>query len=55
MLGWQPRYSNKEALVRNYTWYLENLDAFKHSSGVSHRVPWGQGILKLAKQFFVLP
>jgi nucleoside-diphosphate-sugar epimerase len=21
-LGWQPRYSNKEALVRNYQWYL---------------------------------
>ena len=55
MLGWQPKYSNKEALVRNFTWYMENLDNFKDSSGVSHRVPWGQGILKLAKQFFVLP
>ena len=55
MLGWQPKYSNKEALVRNFTWYMENLDNFKDSSGVSHRVPWGQGILRLAKQFFVLP
>ena len=55
MLGWQPRFSNKEALVRNYIWYLENLDNFKSSSGVSHRVPWGQGILRLAKLFFVFP
>ncbi len=55
MLGWQPRFSNKEALVRNYKWYLENLSNFKDSSGVSHRVPWGQGILKLAKLFFVFP
>ena len=54
-LGWQPRFSNKEALVRNYMWYLENLSNFKDSSGVSHRVPWGQGILKLAKLFFVFP
>ncbi len=55
MLGWQPRFSNKEALVRNYMWYLENLDSFKDSSGVSHRVPWGQGILRVAKLFFALP
>ena len=55
MLGWQPRFSNQDALVRNYIWYLENLDNFKSSSGVSHRVPWGQGILKLAKLFFVFP
>lgn len=55
MLGWQPRYSNQESLVRNFMWYLENLDNFKDSSGVSHRVPWSQGILKLAKQFFILP
>lgn len=52
ILGYQPRYSNKDALLRNYTWYLDNLDRFEHSSGVSHRVPWKQGILGLAKAFF---
>jgi nucleoside-diphosphate-sugar epimerase len=52
VLGWQPKYSNKEALVRNYRWYIANLNAFEHTSGVSHRVPWKQGILKLAKVFF---
>ena len=50
--GFKPKYSNKEALIRNYRWYVENLDSFRNSSGVSHRVPWKQGILKLVKAFF---
>lgn len=52
ILGFVPRYSNKDALVRNYRWYVEHLDQFKNASGVSHRVPWKQGILALAKHFF---
>lgn len=52
VLGYQPRYSNKDALVRNYRWYLDNLSQFQGQSGVSHRVPWNQGALKLAKLFF---
>jgi nucleoside-diphosphate-sugar epimerase len=52
VLGFAPRFSNKDALVRNYRWYVANLDKFGNSSGVSHRVPWGQGILRLAKFFF---
>lgn len=55
VLGWQPKYSNKEALVRNYVWYIEHLHEFENKSGVSHRVPWSQGILKVAKMFFSLP
>lgn len=51
-LGYQPKYSNKDALIRNYQWYLDNLDTFKNQSGVSHRVPWKQGILGVAKLFF---
>ncbi len=52
VLGYAPKYSNKDALVRNYRWYVENLDTFKDTSGNSHRVPWKQGILRLAKMFF---
>ncbi|MBO4287341.1 MAG: NAD-dependent epimerase/dehydratase family protein [Kiritimatiellae bacterium] len=52
ILGFAPKYSNKDALVRNYRWYVKNLDSFKGKSGVSHRVPWKQGILALAKYFF---
>ena len=52
VLGWEPRYSNKEALIRNYDWYVANLAAFEHASGVTHRVPWKQGALSLAKKLF---
>jgi len=52
VLGFKPKFSNKDALVRNYEWYLANLKNFEHSSGVSHRVPWKQGILGLVKALF---
>ena len=51
-LGFQPRFSNKDALLRNYQWYLDNRQAFRNTSGLSHRAPWRQGILRLAKHFF---
>ncbi|MGI5869028.1 MAG: NAD-dependent epimerase/dehydratase family protein [Kiritimatiellia bacterium] len=51
-LGFNPKYSNKDALLRNYAWYLGNVDSFKDQSGVSHRVPWKQGVLGLLKLFF---
>ena len=51
-LGYAPKFSNKDALIRNYRWYVEHLDDFKNQSGVSHRVPWKQGVLSLAKLFF---
>ena len=51
-IGFAPKFSNKQALVRNYDWYVEHLADFKGKSGVSHRVPWKQGILALAKAFF---
>jgi nucleoside-diphosphate-sugar epimerase len=51
-LGFQPRYSNAESLIRNYDWYVANADSFQGTSGVSHRVPWKQGALALAKVFF---
>lgn len=52
ILNYKPKYSNKDALLRNYKWYLENLSSFENTSGVSHRVPWSQGILRIAKLFF---
>ncbi|MCY3831961.1 MAG: NAD(P)-dependent oxidoreductase [Chloroflexi bacterium] len=51
-LGFQPKYSNKDALLRNFQWYLDNQAAIAKQSGVSHRVPWSQGVLRLAKLFF---
>ncbi len=52
VLGYKPKYSNKQALIRNYQWYKENLAKFEGQSGVSHRVPWKQGILGVAKMVF---
>jgi nucleoside-diphosphate-sugar epimerase len=51
-LGFRPKYSNKDALVRNYRWYIEHLHEFQNATGVSHRVPWNQGILRVVKVFF---
>ena len=52
VLGYAPKYSNKDALIRNYKWYVDNMESFQNQTGVSHRVPWSQGILKLLKVFF---
>ncbi len=52
ILGYKPIYSNKDALIRNYKWYIEHQNEFKNKNGVSHRVPWKQGVLRIAKMFF---
>lgn len=51
-LGFTPEFSNKDAMLQNYRWYLQNLASFQGKSGISHRVPWKQGILSLAKKVF---
>ena len=52
VLGFAAQYSNKQALIRNFQWYLQHRDEFRNMSGVSHRVPWKQGILSWAKMLF---
>lgn len=51
-LGFAPKYSNQEALIRNYHWYLQNKSKLITGSGVTHRLPWKQKALKLIKVFF---
>jgi len=51
-LGYNPQYSNKDALIRNFEWYIDHRDQFANASGISHRVPWKQGILTLGKRVF---
>jgi nucleoside-diphosphate-sugar epimerase len=51
-LGFRPKYSNKDALLKNFRWYIENQMQFDNASGVSHRVPWKQGVIGLLKRFF---
>jgi nucleoside-diphosphate-sugar epimerase len=52
VLGFSPRYSNKDALIRNYDWYVAHLQQFDQTSGISHRAPWKQGLIGLGKKFF---
>jgi len=49
VLGWQPRLSNKEALIGTYDWYLANRERVG-GAGVTHRVPWNQQALGLLKR-----
>lgn len=51
-LNFKPKYSTSDALIRNYKWYVKNLDNFKNETGKTHRVPWKQGILKIVKKFY---
>jgi nucleoside-diphosphate-sugar epimerase len=51
-LGYTPRYSNRQALLRNFAWYIEHRQQFANQSGVTHRVPWKQGALGLIKRLF---
>jgi nucleoside-diphosphate-sugar epimerase len=52
LLGFAPKYSNKEALIKNYDWYVAHLSQFEGASGISHRTPWKQGLIGLGKRFF---
>ncbi len=51
-LGFEPRYSNAEALVRCYDWYVANKDTHSTGSGRSNSLPWKQGALQIGKIFF---
>jgi nucleoside-diphosphate-sugar epimerase len=51
-LRFVPIYSNKDALLRNFDWYLANNNSFNITSGVNHRKPWKQGFLRFVKRFF---
>jgi nucleoside-diphosphate-sugar epimerase len=49
LLGWQPRLSNREALIETYDWYFANREHVG-KAGVTHRVPWNQQALGLLKR-----
>lgn len=52
-LEYSPKHSNRDALIRNYRWYLDHVDRHGgETPGVTHRVPWKKGALNIAKFFF---
>ena len=51
-LGFRPRYSSVDALLRNYDWYVAHRGELGTATGVTHRVAWKKGLLSLAKAIF---
>ncbi|MDW8806269.1 NAD-dependent epimerase/dehydratase family protein [Streptomyces scabiei] len=51
-LGFTPRLSNEQSLLRTYEWWRSTGRARRGVSGRTHRDPWRQGALHLAKALF---
>lgn len=51
-LNFSPRYSNQEALMRNFHWYLQNLNDLDSTAGRGHRAPWKQGAISAVRGLF---
>ena len=49
-LGWKPKYSNAQALIKSYDWFRDNYDDIKQQRGVKHTVIWNEGILGMFKK-----
>jgi len=48
-LGWQPKYSNAEALADSYDWFLTNRASTADAGKSHHRTIAKQGALKVLK------
>lgn len=52
-LGFAPKLSNQDAILRTYEWWRSERHSFKNAqSGRTSRDPWRQGVLSVAKIFF---
>ncbi len=51
-LNFVPRYSNRDALLRNYDWYVQHRGEYQGRSGLTHRLPWKRGMLEVAGWLF---
>ena len=50
-IDWKPKYSNSEALIHAYDWYLKHYKEVKsRTTGTTHTVGWKQGILGFFKK-----
>ncbi|MFA6458393.1 MAG: NAD(P)-dependent oxidoreductase [Patescibacteria group bacterium] len=48
-LGWRAKYSNSDTLIRTFEWYAKHWKEYESATGITHRVAWKQGILKIAR------
>ncbi|MEU0303885.1 NAD-dependent epimerase/dehydratase family protein [Streptomyces sp. NPDC006175] len=51
-LGFTPAVSNRQSLLRTYDWWRSSGRARRSAGGRTHRDPWRQGALRLAKALF---
>jgi nucleoside-diphosphate-sugar epimerase len=51
-LGFEPRYSNADSVLRAYRWWREQGHQLARATGRTHREPWKQGALALVKAAF---
>jgi nucleoside-diphosphate-sugar epimerase len=51
-LGFRPRLSNREAILRTYEWWQANRPTTRARGGHTSRDPWRQGALAIAKRAF---
>lgn len=51
-LGYRPKYSNSESMVRCFNWYKSNHESYKNVSGAANNVPWKQGVIRYVKFIF---
>lgn len=52
-LGFKPRFSNREAILRTFDWWLaQRAPKVAPKAGTTSRDPWRQGALSLAKVLF---
>lgn len=48
-LGWRAKYSNSDTLIRTFEWYAKHWKEYESATGITHRVAWKQGVLKIAR------
>ncbi len=51
-LNYKPKFSNAEALIRSYQWFLAHREEIirNKEEGVTHTAPWKQGVIGLFKR-----
>ena len=49
VLGWRAKKSNADALIEAYEWYKKAWPSYEKQTGTTHRAPWKQGALKVAR------
>jgi nucleoside-diphosphate-sugar epimerase len=50
--NWSPKKTTADVWIDTYKWYCSEYETINMKTGISHRVAWKQGILKLVKLFF---